>query len=63
MTGVGLKSTKEMAKKMPKIRINTALRHSEYEPVEPEQRLENTKVVILDNGYAKIYIGDSKEGK
>ena len=61
-TGVGLKSTKEMAKNMPKIRINTTLRHSEYEPVEPEQRLENTKVVILDNGYAKIYIGDSKEG-
>lgn len=61
-TGVGLKSTKEMAKNMPKIRINTTLRHSEYEPVEPEQRLESTKVVILDNGYAKIYIGDSKEG-
>ena len=60
-TGAGLKSTKEMAKKMPKIRINTTLRHSEYEPVEPEQRLEHTKVVILDNGYAKIYIGDSKE--
>lgn len=63
MTGVGLKSTKEMASKMPKVRTNVTLRHSDYKPVSPEQRLENTKVVNLDNGFIKIYIGDSKEGK
>ena len=61
-TGCGLKSTKEMASKMPKVRTNVTLRHSDYKPVSPEQRLENTKVVNLDNGFIKIYIGDSKEG-
>lgn len=61
-TGVGLKSTKEMASKMDPIRTNTKLLHSEYKPVEKEQRLEHTKTNILDNGFAKIYIGDSKEG-
>lgn len=61
-TGVGIKSTLEMARKMDKIRINTELLHSEYRPVKPEKRLENTKVSILENGFAKIYVGDSKEG-
>lgn len=51
-----------MAKKLPKIRTNTTLLHSEYDPVPPEQRLEHTDVKILDNGFAKIYVGDSKEG-
>lgn len=61
-TGIGFKSTKKMASKMPKIRVNTTLRHSEYNPVQKELRLEDTKVVHLDNGYSKIYVGDSKEG-
>lgn len=60
--GAGLKSTKKMASKMDKIRTNTTLLHSDYEPVEVHQRLEDTKVTIFDNGFAKIYIGDSKEG-
>lgn len=51
-----------MASKMDKIRTNVNILHSEYEPVEPEQRLEHTSVKVLDNGFAKIYIGDSKEG-
>lgn len=62
LTGVGIKSTKKMAKKLPKIRTNTKLLHSDYEPVLPEQRLEHTELKILDNGFAKIYVGDSKEG-
>lgn len=61
-TGVGLKSTKEMALKMDPIRTDTKLLHSEYKPVKKEQRLEHTKTNILDNGFAKIYVGDSKEG-
>lgn len=61
-TGVGIKSTKKMASRMPKIRTNTTLLHSEYEPVEPEHRLEHSKTTILKNGFAKIYVGDSKEG-
>lgn len=47
---------------MPKIRTNTTLLHSEYKPVPKEQRLEHTKVVKMDNGFAKIYVGDSKNG-
>lgn len=61
-TGVGVKCTKKMASKMPKIRINTKLLHSEYKQLPPEQRLEHTEVRILDNGFAKIFVGDSKEG-
>lgn len=61
-TGVGFKSTKKMASKMPKIRINTTLSHSEYKPVAVEQRLEDTEIRVLPNGYAKILIGDSKNG-
>lgn len=60
--GVGFKSTKKMAAQMPKIRTNSTLLHSDYEPILPEQRLENTKVVDMGNGFAKIYVGDSKEG-
>lgn len=61
-TGVGFKSTKKMAKNMPKIRTNVEFLHDEYNPVKPEERLENTKVTDLENGFVKIYIGDSKEG-
>ena len=51
-----------MAAKLPKIRTNVTLLHSEYKPVPKEQRLEHTKVSRFDNGYVKIYVGDSKEG-
>jgi len=61
-TGVGFKSTKKLAKKMDKIRVNTTLLHSEFKAVEVDQRLEDTKVVVMDNGFAKIYVGDSKDG-
>lgn len=47
---------------MPKIRTNVNLLHSEFKPVLPEQRLEHTELKLLDNGFAKIYVGDSKEG-
>lgn len=60
--GVGLKTTKKLASKMSKIRVNTVLLHSEYKPVAVEQRLEDTKLVLMDNGFAKIYVGDSKNG-
>ncbi|GEK88512.1 ribonucleoside-diphosphate reductase alpha chain [Alkalibacterium putridalgicola] len=62
MTGVGFKATKKTIKHLTKIRTNTTLLHSEYKPVPVEKRLENTKVVKMENGYAKIYVGDSKEG-
>jgi ribonucleoside-triphosphate reductase (thioredoxin) len=61
-TGVGFKCTKNMAKGLKKIRINTKLLHSEYKPVSVQQRLEQTKLTLFENGFAKIYVGDSKEG-
>lgn len=61
-TGVGFKCTKEMARKLAPIRTGTTLTHSEYNPVPKDQRLERTKLRVLENGYAKIYVGDSKEG-
>lgn len=51
-----------MARKMPKIRTNVNVLHSDYEPVAPERRLEHSTKKVLDNGYAKVYVGDSKEG-
>lgn len=51
-----------MAKNLSPIRVNTTLLHSDYKPVPVNQRLEKTKVSLFDNGFAKIYVGDSKEG-
>lgn len=61
-TGVGFKCTKEMARNLPKLRTDVAIIHSDYNPVPKDKRLERTSVKELDNGYIKIYIGDSKEG-
>ncbi|MFB1049990.1 ribonucleoside-triphosphate reductase, adenosylcobalamin-dependent [Paraliobacillus sp. JSM ZJ581] len=61
-TGIGIKSTLNMAKSMPKIKTNVKVLHSEYKPVPKEERLEHSKLVEIGNGFVKIYIGDSKEG-
>ncbi|WP_082890893.1 ribonucleoside-triphosphate reductase, adenosylcobalamin-dependent [Brevibacillus sp. SKDU10] len=60
--GVGFKCTKEFAAGLAPIRTNTTLINAPYEPVPVDRRLERTKVTELDNGYVKIYVGDSKEG-
>ncbi|WP_169713633.1 hypothetical protein [Paludifilum halophilum] len=62
-TGCGFKATKEMAHNLPPIRTDVNVIHSPYKPLPKEKRLERTAIRILDNGYAKIYVGDSKEGK
>ena len=61
-TGVGFKCTKAMAAQMPPIRVNTKLLHSPYKPLDHRERIENTDFHVWANGYAKIFIGDSKEG-
>nr|WP_217022930.1 hypothetical protein [Brevibacillus parabrevis]MBU8715420.1 hypothetical protein [Brevibacillus parabrevis] len=61
-TGYGFRCTKEMAKKLDPIRVNTTLLHSDYKPVPTPARYENTVFRDMENGYAKIYVGDSKEG-
>lgn len=60
-TGVGVSCSKEMANNLTPVRRNYTLSHSEYKPVSPSERLQENKLVIMDNGYAKLYIGDSKE--
>ena len=61
-TGVGFRATKENVKKLAPIRTNVTLINAPYEPVPRHQRLERTQITELDNGYVKIYVGDSKEG-
>ncbi|QIC08368.1 ribonucleoside-triphosphate reductase, adenosylcobalamin-dependent [Brevibacillus sp. 7WMA2] len=61
-TGVGFKCTKKFAAGLAPIRTNTTLINAPYEPVPVNRRLERTKVTELDNGYVKVYVGDSKEG-
>lgn len=61
-SGVGFKCTPEMAAGLAPIRINTKLIISPYVPVPADYRLENTDMRALENGFAKIYVGDSKEG-
>jgi ribonucleoside-triphosphate reductase len=61
-TGVGFRCSKGMAQNLPPIRNNVKTEHSKYEPVAKSERLEHTKLQDLGNGYAKIYVGDSKEG-
>lgn len=61
-TGVGFKCTKRMAAQLPPIKTEFTLIHSEYKPLPTTARLEHTELHILENGYAKIYVGDSKEG-
>jgi ribonucleoside-diphosphate reductase alpha chain/ribonucleoside-triphosphate reductase len=51
-----------MAANLAPIRTNTMLLHSEYEPVPKAARYEHTQLRDMENGYAKIYVGDSKEG-
>lgn len=61
-SGMGFKTTDEMCEKLPPIRVNTELIISPYQPVPEDYRLEETDLRSLDNGFAKIYVGDSKEG-
>lgn len=61
-TGVGFKATKQMASDLPPIRNNVKVIHSDYNPLPSNLRLERTKLTKLENGFAKIMVGDSKEG-
>lgn len=61
-TGVGFKCTKEFAEGLAPVRDKIKFEHGEYKPVPKAERLEHTKLVDLNNGYIKIYVGDSKEG-
>ena len=61
-SGVGFKATRETMKNLDPIRTNVNLILSPYQPVEEDYRLENTDTRFLENGFAKIYVGDSKEG-
>ena len=55
-TGVGFKCSKESAKNLTPIRNNFTLLHSEYKPLDKSERLEDTKVTFMENGYMKIIL-------
>lgn len=61
-TGVGFSCSKEMARNIGPVRNDVKLIHADYEPLPKEQRIEETKVSVLDNGFMKVYVGDSKGG-
>lgn len=61
-TGVGFKSSRLLSSQMAKIRNNVNIIHSDYQALPKHDRLEQTQLVTLPNGFAKIYVGDSKEG-
>lgn len=61
-TGVGFKATRKMARKLAPIRKGIEVVHSDYEPVDKEERIERTEIHDLNNGYIKMFVGDSKEG-
>lgn len=61
-TGVGIRLSKENVANLEPVRTDFELTHSEFHPLPKEERIETTTLKLLDNGYAKIYVGDSKEG-
>ena len=62
-TGVGFKSTKDMARNMKPIRTDVKIRHNQYIQRYPLTKVENTEVHFTNEGKtAVIHIGDSKEG-
>lgn len=61
-TGVGFRCSKESARNLGTIRTDVKIVHDEYTPVKKSERLEKTDLMIMENGYATIYVGDSKEG-
>ena len=63
-TGVGFKAiaTGESVKQLDPIRTHVELQHAEYKPIHKDFRLEHTAIETLENGFAIIRVGDSKEG-
>lgn len=61
-TGVGVRLEEKDLAGFPNLRTDYELSHSEFKPVEKKERIEHTKLVEFENSYAKIYVGDSKEG-
>lgn len=61
-TGVGVRCTQNNAYCLPSLRDDVKIIHSEYKPLSKSERIEETRLIDMGNGYAKIWIGDSKEG-
>lgn len=61
-TGVGFKCTRIMADNLPPLRSDVNVVHAEYRPLPKAERIEHTQLNIMENGYATMWVGDSKEG-
>jgi ribonucleoside-diphosphate reductase alpha chain/ribonucleoside-triphosphate reductase len=60
--GVGFRALKEDVMKLPKIRSNFKLIHSDYSSLDKELRLDHTTTEFISNDTVRIVVGDSKEG-
>src|SRR5690625_2220272 len=63
MTGVGFKSTKELAANLPPVRTDIEIIHEPFTQRYPLVKVEDTQLFIINEGKkAVIHVGDSKEG-
>lgn len=60
-TGAGIKTTKKMARQLPKVNINIEAFNEPYNPKPSYARIDDT-MLELDGDTARIIVGDSKEG-
>jgi ribonucleoside-triphosphate reductase (thioredoxin) len=61
-TGVGFKSTPEMAANMAPINMQIDITHKEYQPIIKGLRKEFTETINIGDNTRMIVVGDSKEG-
>ena len=63
-TGVGYRSTKEMASNMPPVRSDIEIIHEPFTQRYPLVKEDTTQLFLINDGKkAVIHVGDSKEGK
>lgn len=63
-TGVGFRSTKEMARNMPPVRNDIEVIHEPFTQRYPLVKEDTTQLFLINGGKkAVIHVGDSKEGK
>lgn len=61
-SGIGLRILKDDVFKLPKIRTDFELIHTDYTPIDKDKREDNTSIEFKYNNTVRIIIGDSKEG-
>lgn len=60
-TGAGIKTTKKMARELPKVNVNIEAYNEPYQPKPSYERVDDT-ILEIEGTTARIVVGDSKEG-